>query len=132
MGPLFTGLPAVLSSQEQSVGVANILITLPGSFQDFSVDYGTFNGSAVTFLLSNGNSLTQGSTGSGYAVPDLFSVSDPSFFTSVLITSGDFVLNINNIEYSASKAVPEPSTLALLGAGLLGIGAMRLRRKAKA
>jgi hypothetical protein len=127
VGVVFSGDPAVLSSQEQSVGVANILITLPVVADAFSLDYGTFNGSAVTFLLSNGDSFTQGSTGSSYATPDFFDVTGHGDFTSVLVTSGDYVLNVNNIDYSA---VPEPLTLSLFGAGLLGLGALR-RRKAR-
>src|ERR1017187_6535437 len=55
VGPLFSGDPAVLSSQQASFGVENILITLPSATTFFSVDYGTFNGSAVTFLLGNGH-----------------------------------------------------------------------------
>src|SRR5207249_432023 len=53
VGHLFSGLPAVLSSQEATVGVENILITLPTPTTSFSIDYGTFFGSGVTFLLGN-------------------------------------------------------------------------------
>ena len=45
VGPLFSGDPAVLSSQEATIGVENILITFPGFINFFSVNYGTFNGS---------------------------------------------------------------------------------------
>lgn len=126
VGPLFSGDPAVLSSQGASVGVENILITLPNATTFFSVDYGTFNGSSVTFLLGNGDHFTQGSTGSGYLTPDLFTVTDTPFST-VLITSSDFVLNINNITYN-STTTPEPGTLVMFGSGIIGLAGV-LRRK---
>lgn len=124
VGPLFSGDPAVLSSQEGDL--ENILITLPTSSSNFSVEYGTFDGSDVTFLLSNGMSFTQGSTGSGYLTPDFFSYSGGPI-TSVLITSPDFVLNINYITYNGSTT-PEPGTLVMLGSGVLAAaGALRRR-----
>jgi len=127
VGVLFSGDPAVLSSQEQSFGVANILVTLPSSSSIFDIDYGTFNGSVVTFALSNGASFTLGSTGSGYVTPDHFSYSGAAF-DWVQITSADFVLNINNITYN--NAVPEPGTLMMLGSGVLAAaGAFRRRLK---
>jgi hypothetical protein len=126
VGPLFSGDPAVLSSQGASVGVENILITLPNATTFFSVDYGTFNGSSVTFLLGNGDHFTQGSTGSGYLTPDLFTLTDTPFST-VLITSSDFVLNINNITYN-STTTPEPGTLVMFGSGIIGLAGV-LRRK---
>ena len=90
------------------------------------MNYGTFDGSDVTFLLGNGDSFTQGSTAAGYLTPDLFSVTDTPF-TTVLITSPDFVLNINNITYNGS-ATPEPGTLIMLGSGVLAAaGAIRRR-----
>jgi PEP-CTERM motif len=127
VGPLFSGDPAVLSSPEANVGVENILVTLPNPTSFFSVDYGTFNGSAVTFVLSNGQTFIQGSTGSGYLTPDFFSFSDAPL-TSVEITSPDFVLNINNISYNSGTTVPEPGTLFMLGSGIIGLAGV-LRRK---
>ena len=117
---------AVLSSQQQTDGVANILISLPSATDTFSVDYGTFQGSDVTFLLSNGDSFSQGSTADDYTLTDLFSV-DSTPFTSVLITSPDFVLSINNIAFG----VPEPATWAmmLMGVCLVGGGLRMARRK---
>jgi hypothetical protein len=129
VGPLFSGDPAVLSSQEASVGVENIMITFPNPTGFFSIDYGTFNGGAVTFALSNGQTFTQGSTGSGYLTPDFFSFTGAPL-TSVEITSPDFVLNINDISYNSGTTVPEPGTLVLLGSGLLGAVGV-IRRKIK-
>ncbi|HXQ13352.1 MAG TPA: PEPxxWA-CTERM sorting domain-containing protein [Caulobacteraceae bacterium] len=123
VGPLFSGDPAVLSDQQETVGLANILISLPAAVTSFALDYGTFNGSPVTFLLSNGDSFTQASTGSGYLTPNVFTANSTPF-NSVLVTSGDYVLDINNI------GVPEPATWAmmLLGVGFIG-GGLRLARR---
>jgi len=129
IGPLFSGFPAVLSSQEQTIGVANILITLPVPATFFTLNYGTFEGSSVTFTLSNGFSAILGSTGfGGYDVPDAFSVTS-SPFNTVLVTSPDFVLNINNIAYGPSSTTPEPGTLVLLGSSLLTLGRGSLRKR---
>ncbi|HYW48403.1 MAG TPA: PEP-CTERM sorting domain-containing protein [Bryobacteraceae bacterium] len=133
VGSLFSGDPAVLSSQQQTVGVANILITLPVAVTAFALNYGygTFFGSNVTFALSDGSTITQGSTGSGYSVPDFFGVTSNTPFNSVLVTSSDFVLNLNNVVYgTASTAVPEPSAIILLVMMLGTVGlTFRLSRK---
>src|SRR5215469_2137156 len=96
VGSLFSGDPAVLSSQGETFGVANILVDLPNFTTFFGVDYGTFFGSPVTFLASNGATATFGSTAAGYQTLDTVTYNGPGI-NWVLITSPDFVLNINNI-----------------------------------
>jgi hypothetical protein len=123
VGSLYSGDPAVLSSQGETSGLANILVSLPNDTTYFGVYYGTFNGSPVTFTASNGATATFGSTGSGYATPDSAFYSG-SPITWVEITSPDSVLNINDISYNT----PEPGTLVLLSSGLLALGGA-VRRK---
>jgi hypothetical protein len=123
VGFLFSGDPAVLSSQGESVGLANILVELPNFTTFFGVDYGTFFGSPVTFLASNGATATFGSTAAGYQTLDSVTYNGPPI-NWVLITSPDGVLNINDISYNT----PEPGTLVLLGSGLLALGGAVRRR----
>src|SRR6266446_4566095 len=50
-----------------------------------------------------------------------------------LVTSGaDFPVSGTDDLFSNTVGIPEPGTLVLLGAGLIGLGAMRRRRKARA
>jgi hypothetical protein len=133
IGSVYSGLAAVLSSQEQTIGIPNILITLPSSVTGFSLNYGTFDGSDVIFTLSNGDTFTQGSTATGdYVVPGFFGVTDTAF-NSVLVTASSVndlqeVLSLNNVVYAA--AVPEPTTWAMFLVGFAGIGFMlRTRRR---
>jgi hypothetical protein len=80
--------------------------------------------------MSNGDNVTLGSAGGGsYAVPGFFGVTDSTPFDSVLMTSSDVVLNLNNVSYSeAGSTIPEPATGLLLSGGLLGATLLRRRR----
>ena len=123
-----------ISSQVASVGVENILITLPGLTNAFSLNFGTFNGSSVHFLLSNGQAFTFGSAVSDFNQPykllDFFGVTDTTGFNSVLVTSSDLVLNVGNVAYGGAVPVPEPETWALMLVGFAGLGvALRTRRR---
>lgn len=123
---------ADVSSQVATVGLENILVTLPGLTNGFSLNFGTFNGSDVTFWLSNGHSLTLGSAASNsYLVPGFFGITDATAFSSILVTSPDYVLNVSNIAYGAvGGGIPEPGTWALMLGGFGGLGAaLRGRRK---
>jgi len=127
VGSGFSGSPPVVSSQQQSTGLANILITLPTLSSAISVNFGTFGGSSVTFLLSNGWTSTLPSTASGYATLDVYN-SGNGLFSSLLLTSGDGVLNVSSVTYTPAAA-PEPGIWLLMIGGFGAIGALQRRRK---
>lgn len=121
-----------VSSQGASVGLENILITLPGLTTGFSLNFGTFNGSNVSFLLSNGDSLALSSAASNsYLVPGFFGITDTTAFSSIRVTSPDFVLNVSNVAYGAvGGGIPEPGAWALMLVGIGALGAaLRARRR---
>jgi hypothetical protein len=110
VGSEFSGLPAVLSSQNATTGPENILISFPGPVLGVALNYGTFEGGDVTFTLSNGTMFTLGSlSGSSYDVPSFVGFTDlTSPFSSVRLTSSDFALNLNSVSYAGTSPVPEP------------------------
>jgi hypothetical protein len=129
VGPLFSGQPAVLSSQSVLGGVPDILITFPTPVQGFALNFGTENGKSVTFTLSDNYSYTVPSTVSSiYQTPNFSGAGAASSITWVQITSQDPVLNVNNIYYLA--AVPEPvGIVSLVGIGGMGLAALAFRRR---
>jgi hypothetical protein len=121
VGTGFSGGPPVLSSQSPPPppnSVANILISLPTFTDALALNYDTFNGSPVTFTLSNGDVIHQGSSATGYSASDFFGVTSTPF-DSVLVTATNDVLNLNNVSYVTP--VPEPGDQALVAISLLGL-----------
>jgi PEP-CTERM motif-containing protein len=138
IGPTFSGWPPVMSSQDQKIGVANILITLATPVKAFALNFDTFNvpdklyGYDVTFKLSNGKTLTLGSAGDAYDLGSFFGVTDDTPFQTILLTSLAPALNINDLNFGAAVApVPEPATWVMLLLGFVGIGLYGARRPAR-
>jgi hypothetical protein len=137
IGPGFdsSANPPILSSQQETTGTPNILVTFPSAVTAFSLDYGTFQGASVNFTLSNGDTFSQGSTAiHNYSVPDFVGVTDTTPFTSVLITTTDPGLNnpldLNNVSFGSLAVVPEPASLALAIIAAAGLVAALRRRRA--
>lgn len=119
--------PADLSSQEQTSGFPNILITLPSPVTAIAFNYDTFNGSAVNFTLSNGDSTILGSIASAYSTPSFLGITDTTAFSSIEVTTTDAVLDVSSVSY-ASSATPEPSFYGILGLGMGGLLVVARRR----
>jgi hypothetical protein len=130
--PIFSGSDgplAVLSSQKQTSGVANILITLAAPVTAFALKFDTFYGSDVSFTLSNGYTVTFGSAANGYNLKSFFGVIDTNPFQKILLTSTDDALNLNALKIGSTvSAIPEPSTWVMLVLGFVGVGLLAARR----
>jgi hypothetical protein len=63
-------------------------------------------------------------------VPDFVGVTDTTAFTSVLVTTADGSLSLNNVSFSPPLVtVLEPASLSLISIGIAGIGGYRSLRK---
>lgn len=132
VGAGFSGSPAVLSSQQQTNGLANILITLPSPVTALALNFGTFDGSIVNFKLSNGTSLNLAGSNTAYEVSSFFGVASSSSFNSILLTTADSALNINDLLFgTAVPAIPEPSTWLLMLVGFAGMVSVSRPRKTR-
>ncbi len=108
------------TSRGQDIYVAN---TNTGTVGEYTMSGGTVNPSLVTGLFQPAGIAVSGS--------DVFVSSGGSvgeYTTSGGTVNASLVTGLNGASFIAVTA-PEPSTLALLGAGLVGYGFWRWRQK---
>lgn len=129
------------TTQYLSTGVGSVTLALPGSqlylgllwgsvdnynnleFFSGATSVGTVNGVDI-FAAAAGD---QGVNGTFYA-----NILSNLAFDRVVATSTQYAFEFDNVAYNATdpgNPVPEPMSLALLGAGLLGVGMLRRRKR---
>jgi PEP-CTERM motif len=83
----------------------------------------------LNLALTTNGSGTAGCYGTNYCPYDPTGVSFSGTAESVVFSGTANYIAFADITLGASSPVPEPMTLSLLGAGLIGAGALRFRRK---
>lgn len=131
--------PFGIADRYLTVGNGSTSLSLGGSYDYFGLYWGsidtynflsfylgnelvdTFSGSDLPPLVADGNQAAW--TSNRYLN---FYFSDGALFDRVVLRSDGYAFESDNHAFGA-VSVPEPGTLALLAAGLLGIGASRRR-----
>jgi hypothetical protein len=125
-----TDFPNITGNTLGNFGDGNTVFT-------YSINFLQLQDEAAFAMVSNGSTWLFEALLNGIVVEsfsEIVNTITPNFygfngilFDEIRVSDSDFML-IDNLQFS--QAVPEPGTLALLGIGLLGMGAARRRKKA--
>jgi hypothetical protein len=110
----FTSLQTYLGLLWGSVDAGNTIYLYNGTTL-----VGTITGSDVT-ASANGD---QGANGTYYVT-----ITSTLAFDSIVLTSTNTTFEFDNLAWGTATTVPEPMTIAIFGAGLLGLGMVRRRQ----
>lgn len=106
----------------------SLLLTFDSAITSFGVSLAAFNDDRIRTEIVLGGSVFQPAASAG-SVVRFFGVTSDTAFTTVRFRGLDNDgFGMDNVLYGARATVPEPGSLALLGAGLLGWHLTRRRR----
>lgn len=132
--PAYYGFPYVDGFFNADYTVPNLVtVDLPGSYTAVGFDFGGLftGGASFDVTLVGVGTFTVSATGSTQdGVLDFAGFTSTAAFTSVILSMPDSpgYNAVDNFAYGGASAVPEPSSIALLGSGLFAL-AGGLRRK---
>jgi hypothetical protein len=119
-----------------STGLGSVTLSLPGLEKYVGLLWGSvdayntlslYNGATLVGSIT-GTAVTSGANGDqGVNGTYYVNITSTQAFDKVVATSSQYAFEFDNVAYNRT-AVPEPTTLALFGAGLIGLGLVRPRQ----
>jgi hypothetical protein len=132
--------PYLTTGSTGAFGGASVTLTLPGLERYLGLLWGSvdayntlsfYNGATLVGVVT-GSDVTGSPNGDQGVNGTLYvniNADASSAFDRVVATSGQYAFEFDNVAFNPMP-IPEPASLALLGAGLAGLGMVRRRRRA--